>query len=106
MYPVATNFKVRISVKAGEIPALTDLHWDEFGYNKTDGKLYAKINIDGHDQIVEIGSTAISEAHERVHELASLLDHAAVPIVHWGKLLTIDETGAVNFTNTLDGGEI
>lgn len=47
-----------------------------------------------------------SADHARLHGLSSLLDHAAVDELDKGKILTTDNDGAIDFTNTLDGGEI
>lgn len=37
-------------------------------------------------------------AHERLHDITSLSDHAPVAIEHRGKLLKISSTGAISFT--------
>lgn len=45
--------------------------------------------------------------HDRLHNLSSLLDHEAVTGEDKTKLLTTDDlTGAITFTNKIDGGEL
>lgn len=83
--------------------------------NNTGLPIYAQVDLSagGTTQLLSYATSPTvniiiggSAAHERLHGLSSLLDHAAVGDTDKGKILTTDETGAVNFTNTLDGGEI
>jgi len=43
-----------------------------------------------------------SAEHDRLHNLSSLADHEAVTGTDKGKILTTDETGAIDFSNVLD----
>lgn len=90
---------IMISNVAGRVPTVNQLLTSELGlgYNRADGKLYGIKDVGGVKSVVLLGDgTGGSSAHDRLHAITSLLDHAAASGDDKGKILGSDiDTGEI-----------
>lgn len=103
-------WKIILSKIPGRKPTVHQMDHDTIAKNIRSGSLFTlRENEDGTKEIIEItgGPVGTGETHLRAHQIDSLLDHLPVadPEKKGKFVVTNQETGEIELTNIIDGGE-